>query len=152
MPEPQASERFIRRALPIQWARTYRRIHFAIQTTRPFALFSCFLSQPPTAAIFFCFLVLAQSSRKSRRSNRVSSGRIGFLLPTFLFSELQTSMRGVGQEKGPRFCVCVSSFDRAPSFIYNSRPGGKRSGKHLAPVLSIVLVIKQLPVDCSATV
>ena len=105
--------------------------------------------QPP---FFFCFLVLAQSSRKSRRSNRVSSGRIGFLLPTFLFSELQTSMRGVGQEKGPRFCVCVSSFDRAPSFIYNSRPGGKRSGKHLAPVLSIVLVIKQLPVDCSAAV
>ena len=53
---------------------------------------------------------------------------------------------------GPVFFVCVSSFDRAPSFIYNSRPGGKRSGKHLAPVLSIVLVIKQLPVDCSAAV
>ena len=153
MPEPQASERFIRRALPIQWARTYRRIHFAIQTTRPFVLFSCFLSQPPTAAIFFLFLGFSPVVEKIPAQQSCFFWKNWIFASNFpLLRIADVNARRWPGKGGPVFFVCVSSFDRAPSFIYNSRPGGKRSGKHLAPVLSIVLVIKQLPVDCSAAV
>ena len=119
MPEPQASERFIRRALPIQWARTYRRIHFAIQTTRPFALFSCFLSQPPTAAIFFLFLGFSPVVEK------IPAQQSCFVWKNWIFASnfpllriADVNARRWPGKGGPVFvCVCLPLTARLHSFI-----------------------------------